>query len=53
MPPERDLVYLWDMLTAAKGIVASVQSRPLSPPAENRSQVEISVCPPISAWVVQ
>ena len=26
MPPERDPIYLWDMLTAAKGIAASVQS---------------------------
>ena len=25
MPPERDAVYLWDMLTAAKGLVASVR----------------------------
>lgn len=25
MPPERDLAFLWDMLQAAQGVVASVQ----------------------------
>jgi uncharacterized protein with HEPN domain len=25
MPPERDPVYLWDMLTAARGVVESLQ----------------------------
>lgn len=25
MPPERDVVYLWDMLKAARGVVESVR----------------------------
>ena len=25
MPPERDSVYLWDMLNAAQGVVASLR----------------------------
>jgi uncharacterized protein with HEPN domain len=27
MPPERDPIYLWDMLTAARGVVSSLAGR--------------------------
>jgi uncharacterized protein with HEPN domain len=35
MPPERDPVYLWDMLKAAQGAVASLQERTFAQYMEN------------------
>lgn len=38
MPPERDLGYVWDMLNAARGVVASLEGTTLTQYLENEDQ---------------